>query len=392
MDIYKQRSRWKIILAVVGCLILILTTLYSNYLAQNLKQNEEKNIYIFTETLKGLLDASVTAEYNELDKDITLQDSIVRSFPLPVIFEDESGYLDGQNWSAEENGDAAFLEKKKQDFIASGKEAIQGSGYIHKIYYFNSPMLEYIKYYPVVQFLLVGFFVLLGYFLFSTSRKAEQNRVWAGMAKETAHQLGTPITAIMAWLEHLKESDVDEYQLDIIGELKNDVRRLELVADRFSKIGSAPELKKINLYEEIDKCKRYMEKRAPKRVVFDFPNHTIPPIFVGINQHLFDWVIENLLRNSLDAMDGKGTISARVYMENNRAHVDISDTGKGIPASKHKTIFQPGFTTKTRGWGLGLSLAKRIIEDYHSGKIHVKSSKVDEGTTFTISLPIYTNS
>lgn len=387
-EIYRQRSRWKIFLVILGIIILLITTLYSNFLASKLKENEEKNIYIFTQALEDLLDATITEDYNELDKNITLQDSIVRAFPLPVIFEDELGVLDGQNWDDDKNSDTEFLKKMKESFLASGKTPIEGSGYISKIYYYNSSLLNYIKYYPIIQFLLVGLFILFGYFLFSTSRKAEQNRVWAGMAKETAHQLGTPISAIMAWIEHLRESDVDEYQQDIIHELNRDVRRLELVADRFSKIGSEPELKQINLYEEIQTCKEYMQKRAPKKVVFDFPTHTIPPIFVDINQHLFDWVIENLIRNSLDAMDGKGSISARIYLENNKAHIDITDTGKGIPASKHKTVFQPGYSTKTRGWGLGLSLAKRIIEEYHNGKIAVKSSKPGEGTTFTIVLPL----
>jgi len=222
--------------------------------------------------------------------------------------------------------------------------------------------------------------------VFNSSRKAEQNRVWAGMAKETAHQLGTPISAIIAWIEHLKLlNEGQEEQLEIVEELRNDVTRLELVADRFSKIGSEPDLKRINIVEELIKCKEYMEKRSPRKVSFDFPE--IGPHDVMINEHLFDWVVENLMRNSLDAMDGKGVISARVYDLGNQINIDISDTGKGIPSSKFGKVFKPGYSTKQRGWGLGLSLAKRIIQDYHKGVIFIKSSKVGEGTTFTIKLP-----
>ncbi|MEL7221639.1 MAG: HAMP domain-containing sensor histidine kinase, partial [Bacteroidota bacterium] len=222
----------------------------------------------------------------------------------------------------------------------------------------------------------------------NASRRSEQNRVWVGMAKETAHQLGTPISAILAWIEHLKLVRAEDAEtMEIAGELRNDVQRLELIADRFSKIGSTPKLDQINVYEEINICKDYMQRRAPRKVSFDFPSLEETPILVGINPPLFDWVIENLLRNALDAMDGKGEIAAEVYEDNTNVYIDISDTGKGIPAANFKRVFQPGFTTKKRGWGLGLSLTKRIIEDYHQGKIFVKKSEEGKGTTFTISLP-----
>ena len=207
------------------------------------------------------------------------------------------------------------------------------------------------------------------------------------MAKETAHQLGTPISAILAWIEHLKE-DANAQQSEIVGELQRDVRRLEKVAERFSKIGSAPKLEPANIYTELDRTRDYMAKRAPRRIEFDFPEDSEhPPLIVQINPHLFNWVVENLLRNSLDAMEGEGKISAVVHDETNYISIDISDTGKGIPPGKLRRVFRPGYTTKKRGWGLGLSLAKRIIENYHSGKIFVKHSKVGEGSTFTIRLP-----
>ena len=208
------------------------------------------------------------------------------------------------------------------------------------------------------------------------------------MAKETAHQLGTPISAILAWIEHLKTISDDADQQEIIQELSKDVNRLELIADRFSKIGSAPKLDKVNVIEELNDMMVYMKRRAAKKVEFSFPQHVASEVFhVAINKHLFDWVIENLLRNSLDAMDGKGEISIQVNKESDGVHININDSGKGIPNSKFKTVFEPGFSTKKRGWGLGLSLAKRIIENYHKGKIFVKNSKLDEGTTFSIILP-----
>jgi len=382
MDIYKKRSYWNILLATLGLLILIITLIYSNFLAQKLKQREEANSKIFVQAIKEVIKGKT-----DLDKDIGIYQEIVSNNKLRVIFEDEKGELSGENWSGKKNDDVAFLEKQKDIFLASEKEPLIGTGYIAKIYYFNTKLVDYINYYPYIQLLLVGSFVLLGYFFLTASKRSEQNRVWAGMAKETAHQLGTPISAIIAWIEHLKLTEIDEEQSGIISELRNDVYRLELVADRFSKIGSAPVLKTINIFEEIEKCKKYMEKRASRKVTFDYPGINDKNLQVKINQHLFDWVIENLIRNSLDAMDGKGVLSAKIYVEGAFINIDLSDTGKGIPSSKHNTIFEPGFTTKKRGWGLGLSLAKRIIENYHNGKIFVKTSKLDEGTTFTIRLP-----
>jgi len=240
----------------------------------------------------------------------------------------------------------------------------------------------------LVQVFLVAIFILLGYLVFSASRREEQNRVWAGMAKETAHQLGTPISAILGWIEMLKvDENISPDQLEIVGELTNDVDRLNLVADRFSKIGSEPKLENYDIYQLLEETKIYMEKRASRKVSFHFPQAQASETQVSVNKHLFVWVLENLLRNALDAMEGKGEISAAVNADPNNVVILLSDTGKGIPESKQKTVFKPGYSTKTRGWGLGLSLAKRIIEQYHNGKIFVKNSKLNEGTTFQINLP-----
>jgi hypothetical protein len=382
---YNQRSGWGIVLALFGLGILGITLFYSNYLANRLKASEEKNQELFIESLRFFAKQMKAGDF---DQDIGIQNQILTNFSLPSIIKRTDGSYEADNWGEKRNADEEFLEKKIQQFIKDGKEPVDYPAGDGKIYVFNSTLVNLIRYYPLVQVLLVGLFIGLGYYVFNASRSAEQNRVWAGMAKETAHQLGTPISAILAWIEHLRLANEDEPdQLEILDELGKDVDRLDLIADRFSKIGSSPELERTNLYEQLDDIKSYMQRRAPRRVNFKFPEETVP-LYVNVNQHLFSWVLENLIRNSLDAMGGKGLISAEVSLANKQVNIDLSDTGKGIPSNKHKSVFAPGYSTKQRGWGLGLSLAKRIIENYHKGKIFVKSSKVDEGTTFTISLPL----
>ena len=381
MEIYKRRSYWNILLAVFGMFILIITLIYSNYLAKKLEQREEANAQMVVIALKETIE-----NQSDLNREMGLYEEILFNSELRMIWENEAGGLEGVNWG-EKDLDEEFLQKKKSEFLASGKNYLSGTGYVSKVYYFKTALIDYIHYYPWIQLLLVGSFILLGYFFITATKRSEQNRVWAGMAKETAHQLGTPISAIIAWIEHIKLTDMDAEQTEIISELQNDVNRLELVADRFSKIGSDPVLTSVNIYEEIAHCKKYMEKRASKNVSFDYPAFDSGESMVRINKHLFDWVVENLIRNSLDAMGGKGTLSAKIYEDGEFVNIDMTDTGKGIPSSKFKEVFEPGFTTKKRGWGLGLSLAKRIIENYHKGKIFVKSSKPNEANTFTIRLP-----
>ena len=310
---------------------------------------------------------------------------------IPTIVELEDGTLVGKNYSEEQDSNFAFLQNRIQQLKAEGyTPKVIPSEYLGdvRLYFEHSQILTLLKYYPFVQFVLISAFITFGYIAFSNSRRAEQNRVWAGMAKETAHQMGTPISGMVAWVEHLRLlKENDEEVNDVLDELTKDIDRLNLVADRFSKIGSAPELETANIYDHIEEIRVYMQRRAPRKVEFKFPDPHNQPLMVKINAHLFVWVVENLLRNSLDAMGSEGVISAEVYEDERYVYIDLSDTGHGIPASKMKTVFQPGYSTKKRGWGLGLSLAKRIIEDYHSGKIFVKKSTVDEGTTFTIQLP-----
>ena len=386
MSLFSSNNYWKFVLMVLGAAILAATIIYSNFLAEKLKKNEEKNIILYTEAIKGLIKLNDQETYDENYWEFI--NTVKDSFPLPVIYEDENGELEGLNFKKENLNNQEFLIKKRDEFLASGEVPISGKGYAKYIYCFNSPLLTYIKLFPVVQGLLVGLYIALGYFIFNSSRKAEQNRVWAGMAKETAHQLGTPISAILGWVEYLKDNYAEQPdQLDVLNELTKDVDRLELVADRFSKIGSEPVLKPADIFIELYEVKEYLQRRASRKIVFNFKAPDAE-IFAMINKHLFAWVIENLIRNSLDAMDGKGTISCKVFKQNNYVCIELSDTGHGIPSHKFKSVFRPGYSTKKRGWGLGLSLAKRIIEEYHKGKIYVKSSKPNEETIFAIILPL----
>lgn len=384
MDIYTRKSRLKLYLGIAGLIIVAISMFYTNYLTGKLADEERKKVGLY---LRAMEDLSDTDDEDAQFCDFTLHFQILQSnTTIPVMVVNDRGGIDD---FINIKGDTSTLalQQEVERMKEEGFEPIEGFAY--SIYYKESTLLKQLRYFPLVQLILIAAFVGFGYMGFNSARRAEQNRVWVGMAKETAHQLGTPISAIVAWIEHLKSiRDQDGEVQEVLGELRDDVSRLELIADRFSKIGSAPKLEEVNVYEELDRCRAYMQRRAPRKVAFDFPDPAAQNgRTIRINPHLFDWVVENLLRNALDAMDGSGSISAEVYNDNDFVYIDISDTGKGIPANKFKTVFQPGFTTKKRGWGLGLSLAKRIVEEYHSGKIFVKRSEEGKGTTFTIQMP-----
>ncbi|GAB4131997.1 MAG: hypothetical protein Fur0041_02920 [Bacteroidia bacterium] len=277
----------------------------------------------------------------------------------------------------------SYLQQAFQKLKTDGDTIVVtlGQGKRNVIYYMESPQLQQLRYFPIIQFTVIGMFLLVAYLLFSTSRRAEQNHVWVGMAKETAHQLGTPLSSLMAWMEFLKMKNVDE---SILKEIGQDIKRLEMITERFSKIGSKPKLEQENVVHALNTALDYMKSRSPKTVQYHY--NLSGTIMAPLNVPLFAWVIENLCRNAVDAMDGEGSISVELYDQQQFIYIDLSDTGKGIPRSKHKTIFEPGFTTKQRGWGLGLSLCKRIMEQYHDGKIFVKRSEPGKGTTFRIVL------
>lgn len=386
MKFWQQISGWKGTLVSVGLVILAVSMWYTNYLANKLSEGERDKVDVLVRAHQEIINNE------DLDADISFYaDILLQADDIPLINTDLNDNILYATKAFGEGNDTniVYLEKQVEEIKKKGPPPIINSSPYgpYKIYYKESRLLRLLTYFPLVQLLLLGTFVAVGFMGISSAKKAEQNRVWVGMAKETAHQLGTPISAILAWIEHLKERVRPDEQ-EIVDELRHDVEKLELVADRFSKIGSAPVLERTDIRKELAQCRDYMARRASRHVAFDFHDiDTGPPAFAKINPHLFDWVIENMLRNALDALEGEGKIIATIHEDEQGLYIDISDTGKGIPSSQFKKVFEPGFTTKQRGWGLGLSLAKRIIEQYHAGKIYVKKSKMGEGTTFTIKLP-----
>ncbi|MDX1686257.1 MAG: HAMP domain-containing sensor histidine kinase [Saprospiraceae bacterium] len=377
MDIYRQKSNWKIYLGVAGVIVVLISLVYTRYLADRLAQGEKDKVALYSLTMEQLINDP------NFDRDIQFEQSILELVSdVPVILVQEDGSIyDSRNIQEDR------VEEELEWIKENGPPPLKGQGYASLIYFKHTRLLTLLTYFPFIQILLLLAFVGIGYIGFSTARRAEQNQVWVGMAKETAHQLGTPISAIIAWIEHLREMDPDDDQSEIIDELRSDVNKLELIADRFSKIGSAPELVRTNLRQSLLEVKDYISRRAPRGVDFVIPDDDHNYI-AEINPHLFTWVVENIMRNALDAIPGgKGTITIDLYNDKQNVYIDITDTGKGIPSGQFKQVFQPGFTTKSRGWGLGLSLAKRIIENYHKGKIYVKRSIPGEATTLTIELP-----
>lgn len=349
-------------------------------------------------------DSKLFTEQKQVLDDIIksfISETVVNSASVPVVYTDNSqlqviafGNVDSAIFGNKESTLALLDQMRSQNapieitISAYNSEEIASSDYqedgdaTHYIFYKDSFLLTKLKYYPLVQFFLIGGFIGIAYWLFSIARKSEQNQVWVGMAKETAHQLGTPLSSLMAWLEFFKIKGLDE---STIVEIDKDINRLKTIAERFSKIGSEPELIDKNIVEVLNSVIDYIKKRTSSRVIFTF-HHQTDEIRAKLNPHLFEWVIENLLRNAIDSMRAEGKIDITLIEEGTSIIVDVQDTGGGIPSNKQKTVFQPGYTTKKRGWGLGLSLAKRIIHEYHKGKIFVKNSEVGKGTTFRIVL------
>lgn len=362
---------------------MLISMIFTNYIASRLAEQERDrvNLYFTAVELLNQEKDSLSLEYDDTTMEGFVLTTVLKD--IPIILVGETGKIT-ESVNFPKNAD---LEKELEKIKAIGTPPIEGgTGYAAFAYYKQTRILTLLEYFPWIQAFLFLAFIGIGYVAFSIARKAEQDQVWVGMAKETAHQLGTPISAIIAWLENLKlMKSEDEETMEIVSELEHDVERLNLIADRFSKIGSTPKLEELSVAQQLAECRQYMEKRAPRKVSFDFPAEN-QGFMAKINPPLFNWVVENLIRNALDAMGGKGVIKATISEDNNHITIDLSDTGSGIPANKLKTVFEPGYTTKKRGWGLGLSLAKRIIESYHTGKIFVKSSIINEGTTFTIKL------
>lgn len=366
---------------VAGAMIL-LSTLFSNRLAGDLAEEERKKIELWAEAVRLL-----TTDLQEgVEMDYTLNFKVMEgNSNIPVILVDSNGtILETNNLKAVTKGDSLAMAEEAARIMAK-KQFIEvkiSDDYTQYVYYDDSSLLRKLTYFPFVQLFVMFIFLLITVFALNASRKSEQNRVWVGLSKETAHQLGTPISSLLAWVELLKLKDVDE---QLLIEIDKDTHRLKTIAERFSKIGSKPSLTPVELKPVLDNAMTYMRNRSSKKIIF---KTSLPkePILVNLNVPLFEWVIENLCKNAIDAMETAGTITITAISEGKRLTLDVSDTGKGIPKSHFKTVFKPGFTTKQRGWGLGLSLVKRIIEENHGGKIFVKASDPGKGTTFRIIL------
>lgn len=383
-DIYSQKQRWKLGLLITAVLIGLLSLGYTSQLVNKLAEEERKKVKLWAEGTRILADPVGDGGGLEFILEV-----IKNNETVPVILADEyDNIISQRNLDSIKALDTTFLKQQiiQMRSVYEPIEVSLANGKKNYIYYENSIILKQLRYYPFVQLAIIFLFIMVAYFAFSSSRKAEQNQVWVGMAKETAHQLGTPLSSMMAWTEILKTKGVDH---TITDELEKDIHRLNTITERFSKIGSIPQLIPENLLEALGNSINYMRTRSPKKVIYNVSFPANQSIIVELNIPLFEWTIENLCKNAVDAMGASGKIDVVVAVSennNNEVFIDISDTGKGIPKSKFESIFKPGVTSKKKGWGLGLTLVKRIIEEYHNGKIFVKSSKIDSGTTFRIIL------
>ncbi len=382
MEFYYRKRRWKILLLLLAVLIGIGSFFYTNWLVKKMALEERKNVELWAEATQKLINTDIAS-----NQDITfLNDIIIRNTTIPIITTDSLDHIgDSRNISfSEKNKDKVLLRELHKMKVENDPIIISVSETEKQyLFYRDSVLLENLKYYPFIQFAIIFLFILVAYLAFSSSRNAEQNQVWVGMSKETAHQLGTPISSLMAWVELLKMQNIDP---TLIQEFEKDTQRLEKITERFSKIGSVPELIKTDVAETIRSTVTYLRTRSSAKVKFILDFDEQAKIEVPLNASLFSWVIENLCKNAIDAMNNFGTIQISIVEKGDQVLIDVADTGKGISKSYHKTVFQPGFTTKRRGWGLGLSLAKRIVENYHKGKIFLKQSEINKGTTFRIIL------
>lgn len=381
MDIYRRKTIWKFLLLVFAIIIGLGSLLYTNNLVNDLKNEERKKAELLARTWRRLINSNQDEEYIGF-----LFSIIENNTTIPVILADENDNIIGyHNFDTLKLKDPAYLPGQLERLKEKSEPIIidYGGGSKNYIYYKDSIILSRLIYYPYVQLAVIIMFILIAYIAFSMSRKAEQNRVWVGMSKETAHQLGTPTSSLSALSEIIKTKYPGS---KISRELNRDVERLEKITERFSKIGSVPELEEENILEVINGSLEYLKLRSSSRITFSI-KHDIPiDTIIPLNRPLFEWVIENVCKNAIDAMNGKGSILIKLFPNDDQLIIDISDTGKGIPKSAQKNIFKPGYTTKARGWGLGLSLSQRIIELYHKGRIFVKHSEPSKGSTIRIIL------
>jgi signal transduction histidine kinase len=380
MNIYLKKQWWKLILLITALFIAIASFWFTNNLTNKLAEEERKKVELWAMGMRKI------TQQQDLDGDYRLSLKVIESNEtVPMIWANsQDSVLSSRNVKKKykENGRMQELirEMKKENKPITINLP---SGETQYIYYKDSTLLTQLFYFPIIQLAVVGLFLLISYYAFSSSRKAEQNQVWVGMSKETAHQLGTPTSSLMANLELLKLKLNDK---TIINEIEKDISRLNKITERFSKIGSMPSIKQDNIVPVVLNTLSYLRSRSSKKIHFTTNLKETEIVYAPINISLFEWVLENLIKNAMDSMGGKGTVSVFITKKEQQVVLDVKDEGKGISKVKQKTIFRPGYTTKKRGWGLGLSLSKRIIEDYHNGKIFVLDSEINKGTTMRIVL------
>ncbi|MBF0762503.1 HAMP domain-containing histidine kinase [Dysgonomonas mossii] len=369
---------FRYLFVVIALLIVVASLIVSHFLVENLSKEERNKIEIWAEATKEMAS-------NAENMNMNLVAQILKSnTTIPVILYDKKeNFYTSANIDLPELDDQIFLKQRAESFKKRHEPIIiEAEGFDQYIYYDDSYTLKQLQLYPYVQLGVLFIFMITAFFALFTTMRMEQDRLWVGLSKETAHQLGTPISSLLAWLEYLKLKETDQ---SIVRDMEKDVDRLQMITDRFSKIGSVPALESQNMVDIIHRSIAYLEKRISKKVVF-VVELSDKLLYAQVNEPLLSWVIENLTKNAVDAMSGQGQIIYRLSEKGKFVSLDIQDTGKGIPKSKFRTIFNPGYTTKSRGWGLGLSLAKRIIESYHKGRIYVKTSEIGVGTTFCIEL------
>lgn len=379
MRSFDKKVLAKYIFIALAVAIAISFLIVSSDMAADMAKEERQKMELWADAVN-----LAANEDNSDELDLTLK-ILSSNKTIPVILCDESDkVLMIANLNIPADDSTAYLVEMVNTFKKSNNPIIiQSPNFKQYVYYGVSSTLQRLQYYPFIQIGVMTIFICVSFLALLSTKKAEQNRLWVGLSKETAHQLGTPISSMLAWIEYLKSKSVD---VSILNEMQKDAMRLQMVADRFSKIGSTPSPEIREVAEELVQSVAYLEKRISKKVKIelDIPNE---PLYALISASLFSWVIENLAKNAVDAMQGQGRIVFKLWLRHGLVCIDITDSGKGLPKTMFKSIFSPGFTTKERGWGLGLSLAKRIIEEYHKGRIYVKNSEVGVGTTFRIELP-----
>jgi nitrogen-specific signal transduction histidine kinase len=378
VKIFGHKTFWKLFLLLIAVLVGMGSLIYTESLVSKLKVEERRNVQLWAEATRliSLPDTSQNVEF--------LSTIIENNNTVPVILTDESdSIISARNFDAHKSGDYKYIKEQLEKIKERNKPIVNNleKGHYNLIYYKDSIILTMLIYYPYIQLGIIIFFILVSYLAFRSSRKAEQNQVWVGMSKETAHQLGTPTSSLAGWIEILEQKHPG---ISITKELALDVQRLEKITERFSRIGSKPVIKSDNIIGIISRTVDYLKLRTSSKVKIITDYNPDEKVVVPVNAALFEWVIENVFKNAVDSMEGIGEITVRITETERHALIDISDTGKGIPKSAFKKIFNPGFTTKQRGWGLGLSLAKRIIEEYHNGKIFVRHSEVGKGSCIRI--------